>query len=333
MPRSVASTLAALIAVISASAAGAESPAGGESSERLAILRLEFAGNLPQPLRDSLGARLVEGLTTVGFEVLRPAGAGPTASRAAGCTEPDCLREMAEKLSARYLVAARVEESAKSFEIRLDLYTGRSGGVVGTSRERCEICGAEEVGEKMSLAAAALRSRLLMLSRAPVRFVIRTRPHGAAIKIDDKPAGETPIDITLAAGAHRMFIEREGFFPLERAFTVTSGVDETLDLDLVRLPSPFPFRAAGWSALAVGTVLAAGGVYLLQLDGTEVSCSSALKDQENRCPRVYRTNAAGAALLGASAVSATLGGVWLFLAPPSVTGKERAFTFGARGRF
>src|SRR4030095_1154334 len=92
------------------------------------------------------------------------------------------------------------------------------------------------------------------LARAPVRFVIRTHPHGAAIKIDDRPAGETPVDITLAGGAHRMFIEREGFFPLERTFTVTSGVDETLDLDLVKLPSPFPFRTAGWSALAAGTV-------------------------------------------------------------------------------
>jgi hypothetical protein len=322
--------VAALFAVITTSPARAESPGGGES-ERLAIIRIDFAGNLPQPLRESLTARLVEGLTTVGFQVVGPRAAGSGSSRS-GCSDPDCLRELAEKVNARYLVTARVEESAKSFEITLDLFNGRTGAVVGTSRERCEICGAEEVGEKVSLAAAALRARLSVLARAPVRFVIRTRPHGAAIKIDDRPVGETPVDVTLAAGAHRMFIEREGFFPLERSFTVTSGVDETLDLDLVRLPSPFPFRAAGWSALAAGTVLAAGGVYLLRLDGQEVACSPSVKDGGGRCPRVYRTNVAGAALLGASAVSATLGGVWLFLAPPT-TGNERAFAVGARGRF
>ncbi len=327
MPRVVA-TRAATLAALIAAGSGSAALAAGEGAERLALFRVEYSGNLAQPLRESLTARLVEGLNSVGFEVLRPAG-GP---RPASCTQPDCLRELAERLTARYLVAARVEESAKTFEITLDLYSGRTGGVVGTSRERCEICGAEEVGEKMSLAAASVRARLQVLARAPVRFVIRTRPHGATIQIDDRPSGETPVDLTLAAGPHRMRIEREGFFPLERSFTVTSGVDETLDLDLVKTPSPFPFRAAGWSALAGGAVLAAAGVYLLRMDGSEVSCSPSVQDPGGRCPRVYRTNALGAAVLGASAVAATLGGVWLYLAPPSL-GNERAFSAGATVRF
>jgi hypothetical protein len=312
---------------ISARAAAAQA-ARDDGPERLVLLRVDFSGNLTSPLRESLTTRLTEGLTSVGFEVQRPG----SVSRAAGCTQPDCLRELADRLDARYLVAARVEESAKTFEITLELYNGRTGVVVGTSRERCEICGAEEVGEKMSLAAASVRARLQVLSRAPVRFVIRTRPHGAAIQIDDKAAGETPVDLTLAAGAHHMRIERPGFSPLERSFTVTSGVDETLDLDLVKLPSPFPFRAAGWSALAGGAVLAAAGVYFLRMDGREVSCAPSVQDPAGRCPRVYRTNALGAALLGASAVSATLGGVWLYLAPPA-PGSEHAFALGASARF
>ena len=325
----IPSVLAALVAVIAASAARAEGPGGGDSSERLAITRLEFDGNLPQPLRESLAARLVEGLTTVGFEVVRPRGHRPGALRR--CSEPDCLRELAEKVNARYLVGRpgggeRQDLRDHARPVRRPHRCAWSG----PTRERCEICGAEEVGEKMSLAAAALRARLSVLARAPVRFVIRTHPHGAAIKIDDRPVGETPVDVTLAAGAHRMFIEREGFFPLERSFTVTSGVDETLDLDLVSLPSPFPYRAAGWSALAAGTVLAAGGVYLLGLDGRRSPAPPSVQDGGGRCPRVYRTNVAGAALLGASAVSATLGGVWLFLAPPA--SRQRARSFRGRSR-
>jgi hypothetical protein len=328
--------IAAVLTVVwgCAVAAPASASQGSEPSERLAIYRLEFSGNIAPPLRDGLSTRLREGLTTVGFEVLRPAG-GPNA-RDARCAEPDCLRELADKLGARYLVGARVAENAKTFDISLELITGRTGAVVGTSRERCEICGAEEVGEKMSLAAAALRSRLLVLATAPVRFVVRTRPHGAAIYIDDKPAGQTPIDVSMAAGPHRMLIEREGFSPLERSFTLVSGVDESLDLDLLRLPSPFPFRVAGWTAMLTGTLLAAGGVYLLRLDGSEVRCSPDATDTAGHCPRVYKTKLAGAGLLGLSAVSATLGGVWLFLAPPSDAerGQERlGFTLGARGRF
>jgi hypothetical protein len=117
-------------------------------------------------------------------------------------------------------------------------------------------------------------------------------------------------------------------------------VDEALDLDLVQLPTKFPFRAAGWTAVATGVALAAGGIYLLGLHGSEVSCSDSERDNFNHCPRVYRTSVAGASLLGASAVVATLGGVWLYLAQPSSGGLlsgERAqvsgLAVGASGRF
>ncbi len=332
----------AVLAVVSGFAAAETAVAseGPEHSERLAIYRLEYSGQIAPPLREGLATRLREGLTTVGFEVLRPAGVSASAAaRDSACADPQCLRDIASRLGAHYLVGARVQENAKSFEIALELVTGRTGVVVGTSRERCEICGAEEVGEKMSLAAAALRARLLVLATAPVRFVVRTRPHGATVKIDEKLVGLSPVDVSLAAGAHRMSIEHEGFTPLERSFTVVSGVEESLDLDLVRLPSPFPFRAAGWTAMLAGGLMAGGGVYLLRLDGSEVTCAIEVMDPAGHCPRVYRTNVLGATLLGLSAVSATLGGVWLFLAPPgspAPPGDERAaagLTLGARGRF
>jgi hypothetical protein len=319
-----------------AASASAASPGADRSAERLAIHRLEFSGRVPAPLRESLARRLTEGLTSVGFQVV-PVPAGSVASAAAACADSTCLRGLADRLGASYLVAARVEENAKTFDIALELLTGHTGAVVGVSRERCEICGAEEVGEKMGLAASALRARLMLLTSAPVRFVVRTRPHGATVQIDERPSGRTPLDLSLAAGPHRMRIEHPGYFPLERSFTVVSGVEETLDLDLVGLPSPFPFRTAGWTAIAAGALLAAGGVYLLQMDGRQVSCAPGVQDGEGNCPRVYKTSVLGASLLGGSAVSATLGAVWLFLAPPSSPRMEqdqaRAWTFGARGRF
>jgi hypothetical protein len=319
-----------------AASASAASPGAERTRERLAIHRFEFSGHVPAPLRESLARRLSEGLTSVGFQVLPVPGA--TAAGAAGaCADPACLRGLADRLGVRYLVGARVDENAKTFEIALELHTGRTGMVVGVSRERCEICGSEEVGEKMGLAASALRARLMLLASAPVRFVVRTRPHGATVQIDERPSGRTPVDLSLAAGPHRMRIEHPGYFPLERSFTVVSGVEETLNLDLVGLPSPFPFRTAGWTAMAAGALLAAGGVYLLRMDGSQVSCSPAAQDGDGNCPRIYRTNVLGASLLGGSAVCATLGAVWLFLAPAAGPRMEPdqalGWTFGARGRF
>ena len=142
MPRPQALTPAVLMLLLGLGlAAPAAAADNSENSQRLAIFRLEFSGNVAQPLRDSLASRLVEGLTTVGFEVIRPAAGGAVLAelRDGRCDRPDCLRTIADRLQARYLVGAKVEENAKTFEITLELVTGRTGVVTGTSRERCEI--------------------------------------------------------------------------------------------------------------------------------------------------------------------------------------------------
>jgi len=313
--------------------------AGSGNAERIAIARLHFAGQVPEALRATLADRLVSGLTAVNFQVVRaPLSREPGNSveieGGRACTDADCFRALAQKLRVGHLVTALVEENDKTFAVTLELISGRNGAVVGTNRERCEICGVEEVGEKMSLAAATLRSRLEALTRSPALFVIRTRPPGATVAIDGRRVGRTPLDLTLESGPHTMVLEREGYDPLERSFVATSGVDESLDLDLVRLPTRFPFRAAGWTAVASSVALAAGGIYFLGLDGQEVSCSPGEKDLRGNCPRVYRTNVVGASLLGLSAVSATLGGVWLYLARPGsgglLGGERQATTIGIR---
>lgn len=317
----------------------AEAKAASDVSQRLAIVRLDFTGAVPAPLQKTLGERLVEGLTAVAFEVLPPGrGDSPVAGHGEDCSDASCLRKLADELRVRYLVVGRIGERDKTFEITLELVDGHTGGVVGTNRERCEICGAEEVGEKMSLAAATLRARLEALTRAPARIVVRTRPAGSVISVDGKASGRTPLDTTLVAGEHHMVIEHDGYSSLERSFAVTSGVDETLDLDLVPMPTRFPYQTAGWAAIGTGVALAVTGVYLLHIDGQEVGCGAGDKDGRGNCPRVYKTNVLAASMLGLSAVSATLGGVWLYLAPPSSGDSgERAFvpTFavGARGRF
>jgi hypothetical protein len=317
--------LLAVVLLIGSSAASAAEP--GTSKERLAIVRMDFGGNVPPPLRRALGDRLMVGLQAVAFEVLRP---GPEVVAGGGrdCSTADCWRQMAESLGVSYLVRAAVEENDKTFAITIELISGRTGIVVGTNRERCEICGAEEVSEKMNLAAATLRSRLEAIAQAPSRFVIRTRPDGASVKLDGRVVGRSPVDVSLTAGPHQVVIEREGFSPLERELVVTSGVDETLDLDLIRLPTDFPYRVLGWSAIGAGVALAVSGIYVLSMDGDEVTCSVNQKDPMGHCPRVYKTNLLGASLLGLSAVSATLGGVWLYLAQPQETSPSDERTSG-----
>jgi hypothetical protein len=316
-----------------ASARGQTAPAG---QQRVAIARLTFDGKIPEGLQDLFAQRLVQGLSAARFEVLRGgdvqrqlAGAEPELTT---CQTAACYPAMASRLGASYLITAAVAESNKTYTMVLEIINGRTGFVLAGNRERCETCGAEEAGEKMGLAASALRERLEILARAPAHLLIRSRPAGARVLMDGRPSGATPLDAELAGGPHHLQLSLSGHDPLSRAFTVVSGVDETLDLDLVAVPSTFPYRTVGWTALGTGAALLVAGVIAMSFDNQEIACSASEKDANHHCPWVRSTKWWGAVMLGAGAAAATTGGFFLYLAPPrgglpasAAAGVSRAF--------
>ena len=292
-------------------------PAGDGGKQRVAVVKLAFEGNVPEAARDLFAQRLVEGLAAARFEVMtgamvreRLAAAGVGAD---SCSGGSCTGKAARALGVAFLVFASVVEHDKTYEITLDLVNGGSGVTLGTNRERCEICGVEEASEKVSLAASALRARLEALGSTPARFIIRSRPAGARVALDGEAIGRTPVDRELPPGVHKLELATEGYDPLERTVTAVNGVDETLDLDLVVLPSKVPLRALGWTALAVGVAALAGAVWAESIDGQQLACDSTEMDFLGHCPRVRSTRVLGAVLAGVGAASATLGGVWLYL--------------------
>lgn len=287
-----------------------------EGVQRVGILRLDFDGSIPEAGRDLLGARLVEGLAVARFEVF--AGATVASKLTAtgvkpGCRDGTCYPDAARALGVGYLVVAKVSASEKNYDISLELINGRTGASLGQKRERCEVCGIEEAGEKMGLAASSLRERLEALAKGPARFVIRSKPAGARASIDGQPAGATPIDTELGAGQHQLRLAAEGYEPSERSFIVVSGVDETLDIDLVQLPDTFPWKAVGWTGVLVGVAAIAGGVVAVSMDGDEITCTAAEKDAMGHCPYVRSSSALGAALIGVGAAAVVGGGLSLYL--------------------
>jgi hypothetical protein len=296
--------------------------AGAGARQRVAVVRLDFEGNVAEAARELFAARAVEGLAAVQFEVFSGA---TVARRLAGgngkggdgdlarCHDGACYPAVAQALGVGYLVAGSVSESNKNYEITLELINGRTGGAIGTNRERCETCGVDEAGEKMALAASALRARLEVLTRTPARFIIRSRPAGAALRVDGAGVGRTPLDHELIGGPHKLELAAAGYDPLERTVTVVSGVDETIDLELVPLPTKFPYRKAGWAAIVFGALAVVAGVWAVATDGGELACAPSQRDDFGHCPKVRNTRALGAALVGLGGVSATLGGAWLYI--------------------
>jgi hypothetical protein len=319
------------LALLAATARQARAQVGdGPGKQRVAVVKLAFEGSVPEAARDLFAQRLVEGLAAARFEVMtgamvkeRLAAAGLGADSCAGGS---CTEKAARALGVAFLVFATVVEHDKTYDITLDLVNGKNGVTTGTNRERCEICGIEEASEKVSLAASALRARLEALANTPPRFIIRSRPAGAILKIDGEVIGKTPVDRELTPGVHKLELAAEGYDPLERTVTAVNGVDETLDLDLVVLPSKLPLRALGFAAVAVGAAALAGAVWAESIDGEELSCTPAERDPFGHCPRVRNTRVLGAVLAGVGAASATIGGVWLYL---SGFGGPRATESGA----
>lgn len=261
----------------------------------MAVVRLDFEGGLVEGSRELFQQRLIEGLKAAAFDV------------APGIAPPSAAAPAAE-----YQVTGKVAINNRSYEIALELINGRTGRVIGSNRERCEICGVEEAAEKMGLAASALRARLEALAKTPARFTIRTRPPGATATLDGSPLGRTPIDREIPGGPHKLTLGADGYTSLERTFTAVSGVDESLDLELLPIASKFPFRTAGWIAVGAGVALMAAGIWAVVIDGDEIACDPSQRDVLNNCPKVRDSRLLGAALAGAGAVSLTLGGVWLY---------------------
>jgi hypothetical protein len=302
----------------------------------VAVIRLEFDSGVVEAARELFSQRLAEGLSAAQFDVL--AGAQVTqklsaagASVTARCREPACYPAVAGTLGVGYLVTGKVSVSSRSYDITLELINGGTGTVLGSNRERCEICGVEEAGEKMGLAASALRARLEALARGPARFIIRSRPPGAAATLDGQAIGPTPLDRELAAGAHKLTLTAPGFDQMERSFTAVSGVDEVLDLYLVQLPTRFPYRAAGIVGIISGALLVGAGIWAVSIDGRELSCSDSQRDPGGHCPQVRDSRVLGAVLIGSGVASATLGGVWLYLG--SINGRGNAETARLPGLF
>jgi predicted Zn-ribbon and HTH transcriptional regulator len=311
-----------LLMALMASRADAQSD--GPGIQRVAVVRLDFQGGVPEAVRARFAQRVVEGLAAARFEVLAGDGLQRRLhqSGARPCSEPSCYPEFARTLGVGYLVSGKISEQDKTYDIKLDLINGRTGAILAGVHERCETCGLEDAAEKVNLASSALRTRLEAVTRSPARFVIRSRPQSALAQLDGKPMGNTPLDLELSSGEHQLSLRAPDHEPLIRTFVVVSGVDETLDLELVRTPTTFPYRPIGWTGLTVGALAIAGGIFALAVDGKEVACSKSMQDSMGHCPRVRSTGVLGAVLLGVGSASAAIGGISLYLG--SESGPESA---------
>jgi tetratricopeptide (TPR) repeat protein len=92
--------------------------------------------------------------------------------------------------------------------------------------------------------AEDVRRRIAELQNRPGRLYIVSNPPGAAITLDrSRLPDRTPANVEVAAGAHTIAVEMEGYQAVLQNVTVTGGASQTVQLALVPVGAPPPVYA------------------------------------------------------------------------------------------
>jgi hypothetical protein len=246
------------------------------------------------------------------------------------CDSGACAGQVAAVMKADRVVVTQVETAGKTYSIKLHAFDA-DGQDAGTANESCDICtvreaatAVEHAAEKLSTALASSRPVAARpKSEPPPKVVIVEKP---AVEEDEPRPSVRPASTAAHPAVITPAVETSTPTPVtqiaqaEPAAVTGSGVPKTEVVE--KPPAGPPYRALGYTALAVGVALIVptavfgyyagkGGGYLNE-DGSV--CTSA--DPVHTCKRLYdyKGNTAGAVVAGiGSAFALTTGAVLLYI--------------------
>ena len=231
------------------------------------------------------------------------------------CTDDACVREAMSTTSAAVVIVLSVEQQDNVYRFELDARNARSGQRLVSAEDSCEICGVDEVAELVELRAAALASRLDPPSEGTVRIL--SEPPGAAVYVDDRNVGVTPMDVPLEAGAHNVRVEKRGFIEEGQSIDVEAGVESDVRFRLMPEvaevdKSTRRWFIAGGVSLGLGVAGVAAGIPLILMDTQpyEANCRA---DAEGNCAQLFDTMGAGASLTTAGVIGLGAGTAMLLI--------------------
>lgn len=332
--------------VATASSAQPSTSSDSQDKRSAAVLPIVVVGEIADADRATLTQRLLEGLERGQFTVVPPAAVVGKVANAADCDRQRCMNRIASATGASHLVRAVVTTRDRDYQVKVELIDGRTGGIIATAEDGCEICGVADVGTLLSAETATLRSKLDALASGPAMLVLNSNPAGAVITIDGEIAGTSPLELAVVPGQHIVRAQREGYIAVEREVTFVDGVVEQLDFDLEKLPSRLPGRTWGYVSLGAGVAALGVGVTFTAMhsDAYRPDCSTAngTQDAAGECRFLWNTKWGGLAGAAVGTALITFGAAVLlnrprssYVAPDDDTAQLLIGpgSIGVRGRF
>jgi hypothetical protein len=147
-----------LLVVLLATSAG--SAAAQSAKERAALLSIELGKGVQEFVRAKAVAQVQQGLGSAGYEVVPPDQASKQlGGDLASCKSGPCLAQVGKALNASALVNVSITRKLDSQIIVMQMLEASSGEVVADIHEVCDLCGQDELEERLGVAASALRSK------------------------------------------------------------------------------------------------------------------------------------------------------------------------------
>ena len=239
-------------------------------AERPRIAVMEVSGAKVAPdLRDRMTHAVHEGLLASGADVVDGMPAAATGPGGAPCDGNGCVTAVAKATVAAYVARGTLEIDGRTYELRLEMLDGKTGDLIESREDRCEICTEGEALEMAGVSASALKVQAFKKTAASA---------AAAAGAFAGPA--TPMPAPPGA------VSVETSSPMAgRAVTSEEH------------------RELGWIGVGAGAIAGALGLYLIEVDG-KGTCSAGARVQ---CPRVYSTTGWGITSLAAGALAVAAG--------------------------
>ncbi|HSZ83836.1 MAG TPA: hypothetical protein VLA14_16230 [Polyangia bacterium] len=238
-------------------------------AERPRIAVMEMAGSKMTPdLRERMTHSVDEGLLASGADVVDGMPAAATGPGGAPCDGNGCVEAVAKATVSAYVLRGTLEIDGRTYELRLEMLDGKTGVLIESREDRCEICTEGEALEMAGVSASALKVQ-----------VFKKKPPVAATDV----APTAPVAVPPAA------TRLEVASPPSAA--AASG-----------------HRQLGWIGVAAGVVAVVAGIWLISIDGDPTcSAPSGVQCQELRSTKGGGIAAivGGAALGGAGALVLT----------------------------
>jgi hypothetical protein len=249
--------VAALTTVtLSAAVARAERP-------RIAVMEIEGA-KVAADLRQRVTHTVQEGLLASGADVVEGIPAAATGPGGAPCEGGGCVTAVAKASVAAYVVRGTLEVVGRTYELRIEMLDGKSGDLLDSREDRCEICTEGEALEMAGVSASALKVQVFKkkaavpsdvahaMTAAPVQI---QNPNGTA-PAADAGAGHRRLGwIGMAAGLVAAAVGAE-LIALQGKGNCDDGIG-------VQCPGRYTTRPGGIALVAGGVLGIAASVLVL----------------------------------------------------------------------